>query len=329
MRKKILEVLINSKDKFISGEEISKSIGVSRTAVWKHIKKLKEEGYKIESVPKRGYMFIKEGDKLDSNLLSIDMKSKVIGKNIIHFDSIDSTSNHAKAIALKGAKEGTVVIAEEQTKGRGRLGRSWLSPKGQGIWMSIILRPDIIPTHAMKVTQIVAAAITKALRKFTKDDVLIKWPNDIVLHKKKVCGILTEMSAEIDKVNFVIVGIGVNANMDETILPKDLEDKAVSLAKYMDDNISRREIVKEILYEFEKLYMDFIESKSIHKSINICRQYSATLNNPVRIISKDGEVKARAIDLSEDGQLIVEYEDGRVEKVFSGEVSVRGLYEYV
>lgn len=329
MRKKILEVLINEKDTFISGEELSNSIGVSRTAVWKHIKKLKEEGYKIESVPKRGYKLIDEGDILDSNILSINMKSKIIGNNIIHFDTIDSTSNYAKSIALKGAKEGTVVIAEEQTSGRGRLGRQWLSPKGQGIWMSIILRPNITPTHAMKVTQIAAASTLLALRKFVSKDISIKWPNDIVLNKKKVCGILTEMSAEINKVNFVVVGIGVNANIDEVNIPIELQDKAESLNKYLDEELSRKDIVNEILYEFEKLYLDFIESRSIKKSIDICRKYSATLNKNIRIIDNESEARAYALDLNEDGELIVKYEDGTIDKVYSGEVSVRGLYEYV
>ncbi|MCT4620738.1 MAG: biotin--[acetyl-CoA-carboxylase] ligase [Marinisporobacter sp.] len=329
MKRAVLEALKKNKDHFISGEELSKKIGVTRTAVWKHIKQLKEEGYEIESVSRKGYRLTKEPDTLDSNALEIEIRSKYIGSKIHHVESIDSTNNMAKKMASEGAKEGTVIIAEEQTGGRGRLGRSWVSPKGTGIWMSIILRPPIDPTEAAKITQITAAAVATGLRNMIGEDVGIKWPNDIIIHKKKTCGILTEMSAELNSVNYIIVGIGINVNVDIDEFPEDVRSVATSIKAYMGKTVSRKEIVKEILFAFEELYSDFIENKNIKKSIDICKKYSVTLGKQVKIRTKGEEVIAEAIDLTEDGQLLIKNELGEVKTVLSGEVSVRGLTDYV
>ncbi|MCT4604587.1 MAG: biotin--[acetyl-CoA-carboxylase] ligase [Marinisporobacter sp.] len=329
MKRAVLEALKKNKDHFISGEELSKKIGVTRTAVWKHIKQLKEEGYEIESVSRKGYRLTKEPDTLDANALEIEIGSKHIGSNIHHFESIDSTNTMAKKMASKGAKEGTVIIAEEQTGGRGRLGRSWVSPKGTGIWMSIILRPSIDPTEAAKITQITAAAVATGLRNIIGEDVGIKWPNDIIIHKKKTCGILTEMSAELNSVNYIIVGIGINVNVDIDEFPQDVRSVATSIKAYMGENVSRREIVKDILFAFEELYLDFIDNRNIEKSIDICKKYSVTLGKQVKIRTKGREIIAEAIDLTEDGQLLIKNELGEVETVLSGEVSVRGLTDYV
>ncbi|MBF8983590.1 biotin--[acetyl-CoA-carboxylase] ligase [Lutibacter sp. B2] len=329
MKKQILEVLREHKDTFVSGEDLSKKIGVSRTAVWKHMKQLKEDGYQIESVSRKGYHLVKEGDTLDPNVLEVDLKNEYIGKKIYHFESVDSTNNVAKKMAHEGAIEGTVVIAEEQTKGRGRLGREWLSPKGDGIWMSIILRPEISPSEAMIITQVTAAAITLAMRKILHEDIGIKWPNDIVLHKKKVCGILTEMSAELDSMNFIVVGMGVNANVDIEDFPEEVKDKAISMKTYFGEAVSRKDLTMQILHEFEALYSDFAKNGDIKKTIDICKKYSVTLGKRVKIISRQKEIEAEAIDLTKDGQLLIRHDNGEIEEVLSGEVSVRGLYEYV
>lgn len=329
MKKHVLEALKNNKDRFISGEELSSRIGVSRTAVWKHIKHLKEEGYEIESFSRKGYCLLKEPDTLNGHALEIDIDSKCIGHKVYHFDTIDSTNRMAKKLASEGAKEGTVIIAEEQTGGRGRRGKQWISPKGSGIWMSIILRPDIELAEAMKITQVVAAAVATAIEKVTKFQVGIKWPNDIIMDKKKVCGILTEMSAEVDCVNFIIVGIGINVNTEDKDFPEDIEKIATSIKSCTSEKVFRKDLVKEILNEFEELYVDFIENKNIKKSIEICKKYSVTLGKEVRIIKRGEEMFAKAIDLSEDGQLIIENKSGKIETVLSGEVSVRGLVDYV
>ncbi|QZY54705.1 biotin--[acetyl-CoA-carboxylase] ligase [Crassaminicella profunda] len=329
MKRAVLEALKKNKDIFISGEELSKKIGVTRTAVWKHIKQLKEEGYEIESVSRKGYRMIKEPDTLDANALEIEVASKHIGRKIHHFESIDSTNTLAKKMAAEGAPEGTVIIAEEQTGGRGRLGRTWESPKGTGIWMSIILRPNIVPTEATKITQITAAAVAMGLRSIIGDDVGIKWPNDIIIHKKKTCGILTEMSAELNSVNYIVVGIGINVNVDPNEFPEEVRGVATSIKAYTGMIVSRKNIVKEILHAFEDLYLDFIEKNHIEKSMEICKKYSVTLGKQVKIRTRQKEVIAEAVDLTEDGQLLIKNELGEIEKVLSGEVSVRGLTDYV
>ncbi|QEK11107.1 biotin--[acetyl-CoA-carboxylase] ligase [Crassaminicella thermophila] len=329
MKRKVLEALKKNKDIFISGEELSRKIGVTRTAVWKHIKQLKEEGYEIESISRKGYRLLKEPDTLDPNALIIEIGSNFIGKHIYHFDSVDSTNTIAKKMAAEGAFDGTVIIAEEQIGGRGRLGRSWISPKGTGIWMSIVLRPNIEPTEAAKITQITAAAVANAIRKATGCEVGIKWPNDIIIHNKKVCGILTEMGAELNSVNYIIVGIGINVNVDIKEFPEEVKKIATSIRACVGKEISRKDIVKEILLEFQKLYLDFIENKNIKKSIDICKKYSVTLGKQVKIKNRDKEIIAEAIDLTEDGQLLIKNESGEMQTVISGEVSVRGITDYV
>ncbi|WP_053955578.1 biotin--[acetyl-CoA-carboxylase] ligase [Inediibacterium massiliense] len=329
MKKQILSALKNNQDQFISGEELSHQIGVTRTAVWKQIKGLKEDGYEIESISRKGYRLVKEPDILDGDILEIEIKNKLIGKKVFHFEEVDSTNTIAKKMASEGAEEGTIVIAEEQTVGRGRLGRSWVSPKKKGIWMSIILRPSIDPMEASKVTQIAAAAVAKGLMNITHGFVGIKWPNDIIIHNKKVCGILTEMSAELNSMNYMIVGIGMNVNMTNEEFPKEIQNKATSIREFIGKEVSRKEIVKEVLYAFEDLYLDFIQNKNIKKSIDLCKNYSVTLGKEVKIKSQHEEIIAYAIDLTHDGQLMIRKNTGEMETVLSGEVSVRGITDYV
>ncbi|MBB6219009.1 BirA family biotin operon repressor/biotin-[acetyl-CoA-carboxylase] ligase [Anaerosolibacter carboniphilus] len=329
MKKDVLETLKYNKGSFISGEELSNRLGVTRTAIWKHINQLKEEGYEIESVSRKGYRLMGEPDLLNQHALQLELKTKTIGRRIVHYDTIDSTNTVAKKIAAEGAEEGAVVIAEEQTGGRGRLGRQWVSPKGAGIWMSLVLRPSIEPAEAAKITQIAAAAVTLAIRRVTGCEAGIKWPNDIILHKKKVCGILTEMGAELNSVSYIVVGIGINANVDVALFPEEVKRIATSIKDCVGNNISRKEIVLHILKEFEDLYLDFIYTKSIKKSVEICKAYSVTLGNTVKIINRDQTIIAEAVDLTEEGELIIRNQEGQMEKIISGEVSVRGISDYV
>lgn len=329
MKKEILEALKQNKGRFISGEELSIKIGVTRTAIWKHIKQLKEDGYEIDAVSRRGYRLIQEPDTLELNELEIDIQTRLIGRNLIYYPSIDSTNNEAKKEAALGAPEGTVIIAEEQTGGRGRLGRHWVSPRGTGIWMSIILKPELEPAEAAKITQLTAAAVTTALRNVTGCEAGIKWPNDIIINKKKVCGILTEMSAELNSVNYIIVGIGINVNVDPEEFPHEVRTIATSIKESIGHEIYRKEIVLEILRIFEELYLDFLRTRSVAKSVEICKKYSVTLGNAVRIISKDKIIFGEALDLTEDGELLIRNEAGAIEKIISGEVSVRGVWDYI
>jgi BirA family biotin operon repressor/biotin-[acetyl-CoA-carboxylase] ligase len=324
MKEKILHLLKNNEKNFVSGQKISEGLGVSRTSIWKYINALKEDGYEIESVSKRGYRLVSSPDILTFEEISESLHTKYIGKSIMYFQSLDSTNNKAKELANQ-LEDGSIIISEEQTAGKGRLGRNWVSPKYKGIWMSILLKPDVEPMNVPKVTQIGAAAVIKTLEELNIK-AQVKWPNDIVLNNKKLCGILTEMSGELNLVNYVIMGIGINVNIDEDDFPQEVKAIATSLKFELGKYITRKNLVINLLNNFEKLYDEFITEGTINKSIDICRKNSILLGRDVKIISRGNETLARAIDLNEDGELIVQFTDGIIKNIFSGEVSVRGLY---
>ncbi|MDY4737215.1 biotin--[acetyl-CoA-carboxylase] ligase [Terrisporobacter sp.] len=325
MREKILEVILDNEKEFISGEELSKKLGISRTAIWKHIRILRSQGYNIESVNKKGYRLVDEPtDLLNPQNIYRNLKTKFIGKNVLHFETIDSTNDYAKKIGNE-LRDGSVIISEEQTKGKGRLGRVWESKAGEGIWMSIILKPNIIPNKAPFITLIAGASIVKALN-ILGVDAKIKWPNDITINNKKLSGILTELSAEIERVNYIVVGIGMNVK--DTDFEEELQDKATSLYKE-NYNVSRVDIVKEILCQFEKLYLDYIEKDDKKEVLDICRQYSAIINKEIYVIKNDQKELVDCIGINEEGNLIIKNKDGNLEEIMSGEVSIRGVKGYV
>jgi len=327
MKERILHIL-NSENDFVSGEEISNILGVSRAAVWKHMKALKEEGYEIDSVSRKGYRLIKSPDLLTEEEVKKHVTASVMGSRIIHFDSVDSTNTKAKELADKGQSHGTVIVGEEQVAGKGRLGRSWVSPKYKGIWFSFILRPEINPMLIAKITQVAAAAVVLAGEEMGFD-FKVKWPNDIILKNKKVCGILTEMSAELNQINYVIPGIGINANLDPEDFDKELLEKASSIKMVTGKEVDRKELVGRIINNFEKLYDSFMEDGRGLDSIRICRDKSILIGKEVRIIKGGETTEARVLDLNDDGELLVERKTGEIEKLFSGEVSVRGKNGYV
>lgn len=325
MRGKVLELLINS-DEFISGQKISDICGVSRTSIWKHINSLKEEGYGIESIPSKGYKLISSPDLLTYEEIDRYRDTKYIGREINHFDSIDSTNNYANHIAFD-KDEGAMVTAEEQKSGKGRLGRSWTSPASKGIYSSIILKPQLEPSQVAKLTLIGAAAVHLGLK---DEDIYsqIKWPNDIVINGKKVCGILTEMSCELNIINHIIIGIGINANLDEDDFSQDLKDKGTSLKIVTGNTVRRNKLLALVLNHFERLYDSFKENLDLTETIKVCRENSALIGKEVQII-KDGAPRlGRALDINDDGELLVEFTDG-IERIYSGEVSLRGVGRYI
>ena len=325
MREKILEVILDNEKEFISGEELSKKLGISRTAIWKHIRILRSQGYNIESVNKKGYRLVDEPtDLLNPQNIYRNLKTKFIGKNVLHFETIDSTNDYAKKIGNE-LRDGSVIISEEQTKGKGRLGRVWESKAGEGLWMSIIIKPNIIANKAPFITLIAGASIVKALN-ILGVDAKIKWPNDITINNKKLSGILTELSAEIERVNYIVVGIGMNVK--DTDFEEELQDKATSLYKE-NYNVSRIDIVKEILCQFEKLYLDYIEKDDKKEVLDICRQYSAIINKEIYVIKNDQKELVDCIGINEEGNLIIKNKDGNLEEIMSGEVSIRGVKGYV
>jgi len=284
MKEEILNYLKINKNKFISGEEISSKLNVTRASVWKHINSIKNDGYDIESVSRKGYKLISSPDILTYEEVKPYLKTNRVGRKIIYYKSLDSTNLECKRIA-DNESEGTVVAGEEQLKGRGRLGRIWVSPQYKGIFMSIILKPDIEMENAPKVTSIGAAAVLLALNKIGIKS-QIKWPNDIVINEKKVCGILTEMSGEINRINYIVIGIGINVNLNIEDIPEDLKEKATSLFIEKGDKIDRRVLFAEVLNSFEDLYDEFLKG-DYSKTIKLCREYSSLIGKEVRVIKME------------------------------------------
>lgn len=325
MKKRILNLLKESKD-FLSGEKISEEFGVTRAAIWKSINSLKEEGYEIESIPRKGYRLQSSPDILSYEEIKDYLNTEFIGRKIYYYDTIESTNKLAKDIA-QDEEEGLVIVAEEQTKGRGRLGRQWESPKKKGLYFSIILKPQVPPTKVGKLTLLGAAAVYLSLDEIGINS-QIKWPNDIVINGKKVCGILTEMSSELNMINYVIMGIGVNVNLEKNHIPEDLQDKASSLKIESKDQIDRKKLLATILNKFENLYSLFIDDGEITQAIEICRDNSAVIGKEVQVINGSTKRVGKALDINEEGQLLVEF-DGKIETIFSGEISVRGIDGYI
>lgn len=328
MKRRIVEVLKENEGEFISGQTLSDELDVSRTSISNYMNALKEEGYEIESISRRGHRLISSPDILTREEIVQYLDTRYIGQQILYYESIDSTNKYAKQIATEENSEGIVVISEEQTEGRGRLGRNWTSPKGKGVWMSIIVKPDIEPIDASKVTQITAASIYSALREMGIET-QIKWPNDIILNNKKVCGILTEMSSEMMQINYMVIGIGINANLEQDDIPEDIREKATSIKIETGVNIDRKELVGKILNKFEYFYDLLAGQDDIREALEICRAKSILIGKNIRVIEKKRELKRQAIDLTERGELIVKDEDGNTSVIVSGEVSVRGENGYV
>lgn len=342
MKTKVLE-LLRGTEGYVSGQDICDALGVSRTAVWKVIGKLKEEGYDIEAVKNKGYRIVTTPDILSKSEIECLLD---IPYNVIYFDDIDSTNNYAKLIAEKGESDKTIVIADHQTMGKGRRGRSFDSPSGVGAFMTFLLRPDISPVKASMLTIIAAMAVRDSVDDVTGLKCKIKWPNDIISDGKKICGILTEMSAEIEHVNYVVVGIGVNINNESfaeeikdvatsiKIELKKIADKTSNNASDKTSNdaftaqINRNKLVAKIVERFDYYYEKFLQNLDLSA---IKDEYNSHLINrdaEVFVLKGDESYKAIAKGIDDTGELIVE-KDGQLVKVMSGEVSVRGVYGYV
>ena len=328
MKRRIVEILKENKGKFISGQVLSDELDVSRTSISNHMKTLKEEGYKIESISRKGHKLISSPDILTKEELAQYLETDYIGRKIYYHESLESTNTLAKDLARENESEGIVVISEEQTSGRGRLGRNWTSPKKKGIWMSIVVKPNIEPIDASKITQITAASVYRALSEMDIET-SIKWPNDIILNDKKICGILTEMSSEMMQINYMVVGIGINVNLDLEDLPEDLREKASSIKIETGSETNRKELVARILNNFEYFYNLFVNQGDISEAIDICRKKSILIGKEVRVIERDKEFERIAVDLTDKGELIVKDDKGNPSVLISGEVSVRGKHGYV
>ena len=314
MNEKILEHLRKSQS-YISGEELSRKLKISRAAVWKNIHSLIDEGYEIIAVPHLGYRLTKLTHRLLPREIRHNLNTKFIGKQIFYYEALSSTMDKGMQLALGDCDEGTIVVAESQTKGRGRLGRQWISLKYKGIYFSLILRPQIIPQQASCLTVVIAVSVAEALAMITGVHPQIKWPNDILLNGKKVGGILVEMNAEIDMVKFVVVGVGVNVSFSKTQLPS----QATSLKEEGIEGLERLRLLQEILRRIEGNYVQF-SKRGGRSIIEKWRQFTCTLHSRIKVICQKEHVEGEALDIDLDGGLLIRKDSGFVEKVMVGDV---------
>ena len=314
MDDKILKILKENRGQHLSGEEFSRKLGVTRASVWKHMESLRRIGYEIEAQPHLGYRLIGVPDKLLADEVGWNLKTALFGKKIYSYEMLESTNDRAYELAEKGLDEGAVILAEQQTKGKGRMGRRWTSPRG-GIYLSLILRPRLMPTEISKLTLVAAVSVAKVVRDITGLPALIKWPNDILIGKNKLCGILTELKAEQDVAVFVILGIGINVNVKQSLLPKN----ATSISKELGGDFSKVELAKALLRSLEAHYILFTKNR-FGEIIDEWRNLSAVLGSRVRISDKARTIEGQAIDIDEGGALVVRLDNGFNERILAGDV---------
>lgn len=312
---------------YLSGQELSEHLHVSRTAVWKVIKQLKEEGYAIGAVRNRGYHLVESADVLTAAEISSCMESQWMGHKVEFREETDSTNSEARRQAEKGALDGTLVVAERQTAGKGRRGRHWTSPAGTGIWMSLILKPKLEPSCAPMLTLLAGLAVSVGIEDYCGLKSQIKWPNDLTLEGKKICGILTEMSADMEMIQYVVVGIGINVNIEE--FPEEIAGTATSLYLETGKKLKRSGMIACIVKRMEEYYEKFLSMADLSCIQEDYEERLVNLNREVLVLAPKGEYKGICKGINKTGELLVEREDKSISQVMSGEVSVRGVYGYV
>jgi len=306
---------------YVSGEVLAQKLGISRVAVWKQIQRLKDMGYKITSDQNLGYCLVSHPDLLLPQEIQRGLFTTYIGKKIFYFSELESTNIIAKEKALhrtEAIDEVTIIIAEKQSAGKGRLGREWFSPAG-GIWLSIILYPQLPPFSISRITLMTAVAVVKAIKMCTQIEPQIKWPNDILINEKKVCGILTEMSAELDIINWVVVGIGINVNIDHQKFPEDIQANTISLKEVSGKEVLRVKLAQTFLQEFEKYY-DKLKRKEFSSILKEWKLYSHTLGRKIRVDMGERIITGEAVDINKSGALILKKEDGELAEIISGTI---------
>ncbi len=325
MKEEILR-LLRSADGYISGQELCNRFGVSRTAVWKAINQLKEAGYEIEAQQNKGYKLMAAPDLMTEAEIKSLMHTDWVAKEVLYFDTIDSTNIKAQELAEKGYPSGTLVVADKQESGKGRRGRSWVSPSGTGIFMTLMIKPDINPNNASMLTLVAALAVAKAITSVTGEEALIKWPNDIVVNGKKVCGILTEMNAQFDYINHIVVGIGINVHNES--FPEEISQMASSLMiEAGGKRFHRAQIIAETMSYFEQYYDTFLKTQDLSALVREYDELLVNRNKSVRVLDPKEPFDGKAMGITPKGELIVDTWESR-KLVSSGEVSVRGIYGY-
>lgn len=316
----ILERLLTGE--IVSGQALSEAMGVTRAAVWKQMEQLRAQGFVIESVGRQGYRLTACPDTLMAPVIRRGLETVWAGREIVYLKSVDSTNRYARELASRGAAEGTLVVADEQTAGRGRRGRGWISPAGEGVFMSLILRPQAHPSQVAGLSLQAALATARAIAHVTGLDARIKWPNDIVCGGKKVCGMLLEMNADEQSVHDVVAGIGINVHQRD--FPPEIAQTAASLDLLTGTSVNRAALVRAFLQEFETV-SSMAQAGTL---MDAYRERSATLAQRVQVIAPAEMFTGTALEVTDSGSLIVLDEQGQRREVLAADVSVRGLMGY-
>lgn len=315
----LLQLLEAQSGDYVSGEEISKKLNISRTAVWKQIRKLESDGYTIEAVPRMGYRLTGKPSRLTVQELVPKLATGRFGRNLRLKDVVPSTQDEVRQMAEQGAPEGTLVIAEQQVSGRGRMGRTWVSPAGKGIWMSLLLRPPVPLPLTPQLTLLAAVALSRAITRIVPVTIGIKWPNDLLIDGRKISGILLESAAEDERLRYVVVGLGISVNLDAEDYPEELLSKAVSIKMAHGSEINRTDLIAAILEQFELLYDLYLE-QGFAPIRALWEAHSVTLNRSVSLHTPQGIINGIPRSLDEMGGLRVELEDGSFQTIYSAEV---------
>ncbi|MBI3592241.1 MAG: biotin--[acetyl-CoA-carboxylase] ligase [Nitrospirae bacterium] len=319
-RNEMIVGLLKEKPGFISGPDIAHALGITRAAVWKRIALLKKSGYVIETSYSKGYRLIQAPD-LSIEEIRNSLSNHQIGKEIIFLDTTGSTNTVASELAMKGCTEGTVIIADEQTGGRGRRGRAWISPAGKNLYMSIILKPDISPRDATMLTLMSAVSCASAVKKLSTIPVSIKWPNDIMVSDRKLGGILTEIKTDMDRISYSIIGIGMNINLDIDDLPHDIRPIATSIKHETGVSQSRTQFAVEILREIGKWYSALLTSGK-DRIIKEWLQLSSTIGRSVKVTAGDAIFTGTAEGIDDEGILLLRLQDNSIKKISAGDVTI-------
>ena len=322
LREAVLLALKENKGEWVSGEALSNHLKVSRTAVWKQVKTLLAEGYEVESSPKKGYRLSASADLLSPEEVCPGLKTKVFGRNnYIYYRETDSTNTRARLLASEGYPEGTVVVAEMQTAGKGRRGRSWYSPASQGIYVSVILRPLLPLKEISRVSLVVAVAVAETLEAELNLKPRIKWPNDILINGRKIVGMLSEAVTDMDGVEYIVTGIGININNQIEDFPDDFRTPATSAIAEHEQPASRVKVLQSLLWHLEKYYKQLLTG-NFAPTLEKARSLSMVIGQEVRLDTVNGFVAGQAIGIDDDGFLLVRDEEGVTHTVMSGEISI-------
>ena len=323
LKDRVLEVLEENKGKSVSGSKIARSVGMTRSAVWKAVKALREDGYSICAVTNKGYCLANDNDILNESAINSYLNTKQLGRKIDVFKTIESTNSFAKSLAQLGAEHGTAVISEVQTQGRGRMGKAFYSPSGMGVYLSVVLRPKLSVDYALMITSCAAVAVCEAIEKAAGIECGIKWVNDIYAGDKKLCGILTEAAIDVEQggLEYAVIGIGVNVS--NTFFPKNIENIATSIMEQCGENISRSRLIAEILNSLEEKLDQIIGGGFIDEY----RKRSILIGKRI-VITKSGEsIEAECTGIDEFGKLLIRYDDGKEAELSSGTVKLVGELE--